>query len=65
MAIKGGLSDEKAADRLSMPESTLERWIRAAKQGKLDEISKSQRPLGEQEFELARVKSELALTRLH
>ncbi len=48
-----------------MPESTLERWIRAAKQGKLDEISKSQRPLGEQEFELARVKSELALTRLH
>jgi transposase len=43
-----------------MPKSTLERWIKAAKRGKLDEIGKSQRPLSEGEVELARVKRELA-----
>ncbi len=40
LVIEGGLSDEKAPDRLSMPKSTLERWIKAVKQGKLDEINR-------------------------
>ena len=53
LVLEGGLSAAKAADRLSMPKSTLERWIKVAKQGKLDEIGKSQRPLSKQEFELA------------
>ncbi|MGC8660333.1 MAG: transposase [Desulfomonilaceae bacterium] len=60
----GGLSAAKAADRLSMPKSALERWIKVAKQYKLDEIGKSQRPLSEQEFELAHVKRELEILKI-
>lgn len=41
-----------------------ERWVKAAKQGKLDEIGKSQRPLSEVEVELARVKRELEIVKM-
>ena len=34
LVMEGGLSAGVAADRLSMPKSTLERWIQVAKQGK-------------------------------
>ena len=64
LVLEGGLSAVKAADRLSMPKSTLERWIKVARQGKLDEIGKSQRPMSEQEFELARVKRELEIVKM-
>ena len=47
-----------------MPKSTLERWIKAAKRGKLDEIGKSQRPLREGDVELARVKRELEIVKM-
>ena len=30
LVLEGGLSAAKAADRLSMPKSTLERWIKVA-----------------------------------
>ncbi|MDD2736862.1 MAG: hypothetical protein PHF56_23255, partial [Desulfuromonadaceae bacterium] len=50
----------EACSRLSLPKSTLEAWVRAAGKGTLCEIGKSQRPLTDVEFELARVKKELA-----
>ena len=44
--------------------STLENWVRAAKAGKLGEIGKNRQPLTEVEAELARVKRELAITKM-
>lgn len=64
LVTEGGISAGRAADRLSMPKSTLERWIKAAKRGKLDEIGKSQRPLSEGDVELARVKRELEIVKM-
>ena len=62
--MEGGLSVGVAADRLSMAKSTLERWIKVARQGKLDEIGKSQRALSDGEVELARVKRELEIVKM-
>ena len=61
---EGGLSAGEASARLSLPKSTLENWVRAAKKGKLGEIGKSHRPLTELEMELAQVKRELAIVKV-
>ena len=42
-----------------MPPSTLRNWVKAYKEGRLREVSKTQRPLTEIEMELARTKKEL------
>lgn len=60
LVIDEGLNPKEAAKRLSLPPSTLNNWLRAAKSGKLSEIGKTQRPLTEVELELARTKRELA-----
>jgi len=54
------LSWAEAAQRLSLPTSTLANWVKAAKTGKLTEIGKNYRPLTEVEMELARTKKQLA-----
>lgn len=64
LVTKEGLSAGEAAARLSLPKSTLENWVRAFNAGKLDSIGATQKPLAEVEMELARVKRELALTRM-
>ena len=64
MVLEGGLSLPEAARRLSLAPSTLSNWIKANKAGKLKEIGKNYKPLTELEMELARVKKELAETRL-
>ncbi|MDO8723127.1 MAG: transposase, partial [Syntrophales bacterium] len=56
MVTDGGLSVLETSRRLSLPKSTLERWIRVSKKGNLGEIGKGQRPLTEIERELAKVK---------
>ena len=53
--MEGGLSSGSVAEWLSLPKSTLENWVKAAKKEKLGEIGKSQRPLTDFEVELARV----------
>ena len=58
------LSWAEAAQRLSLPTSTLANWVKAAKTGKLTEIGKSYRPLTEVEIELARTKKQLALMKM-
>jgi len=55
-----GLSWGEAAQRLSLPTSTLANWVKAAKAGRLGEVGKKYRPLTEIEMELARTKKELA-----
>jgi transposase len=64
MVLEGGLSAGEAAQRLSLPKSTLETWVRAAKAGKLGNIGKDRRPLTEVEIELAKTKKELAMVRM-
>jgi transposase len=64
MVMDRGMSLPEVARRLSLPPSTLGNWVKAHKAGKLGEIGKTQRPLTELEMELARVKKELAETRM-
>jgi transposase len=47
-----------------LPPSTIGNWVKAHKAGKLGDIGKTQRPLTDIEMELARVKKELAETRM-
>jgi len=54
----------EAARRLSLPPSTLVNWVKAHKAGKLGDIGKTRKPLTEIEMELARVKKEVAETRM-
>ena len=57
-----GMSVARAAKQLSMPKSSLDNWVRAAREGKLAEVGKGQRLLNELELELelARTRKELA-----
>lgn len=61
---EGDLSAGEVAKRLSIPKSTMENWVRAEKKGKLSSIGSSQRQLSDIELELARVKRELAQTKM-
>jgi len=64
MATEGGLSSLEISRRLSLPKSTLERWVRVSKAGRLAKIGKGQRPLTDVERELAQVKRELSLAKM-
>jgi transposase len=64
MFTDGGLSVLEISKRLSLPKSTLERWIRIFKKGNIGDVGKSLRPLTEMEMELAQVKKELSLTKM-
>lgn len=64
MMTEGGLSVMEISKRLSLPKSTLERWIRVFKAGNLGEVGKGLRPLMEMEMELAQVKRELSLAKM-
>lgn len=55
-----GLSVARAAKQLSLPKSSLDNWVRAAKAGKLTQVGKGQRLPSELELELARTRKELA-----
>ena len=55
-----GMSIAQAADRLSIPKSSLSNWVRAARSGKLQDVGKHQRAPSELEMELARARRELA-----
>ena len=64
LVIEDGLSSGEAAKRLSLPKSTLENWVRAARAGNLGNVGKNRHPLTEGELELARVKKELVTVRM-
>jgi transposase len=64
LVIEDGMSVGEVGRRLSLPKSTLENWVHMAKAGKLGDIGKNRRLLTEVEVELARVKRELAITRM-
>ena len=64
LVIEDGMSAGAVSNSLSLPKSTVENWARAAKAGRLGEVGKNRKPLTEVEAELARVKRELAITRM-
>jgi transposase len=59
-----GISIGRAAKQLSLPKSSLDNWVRAAREGKLAEVGKGQRLPSELELELARTRKELAETKM-
>jgi transposase-like protein len=54
------LGIKEAAEKLSLPPSTLAHWLNQLKAGRLSQIGQGQRPLTEVELELARVKKQNA-----
>ena len=59
-----GISIGRAAKQLSLPKSSLDNWVRVAKEGRLAEVGKGQRLPSELELELARTRKELAETKM-
>ena len=62
--MEDGMSAGEVSARLSLPKTTVENWVRAAKAGKLGEIGRNSKPRAEVEEDLAKVKRELAVTRM-
>jgi transposase len=58
--LEDKLTVAEISSRLSLPKGTLKNWVAAARRGKLGEVGKGQKPLSELEFELAKIKRELA-----
>lgn len=54
------LTITEISKRLSLPKGTLKNWVVAARQGKLGEVGKGQKPLTEMELEHSKLKRELA-----
>lgn len=59
-----GMSVARAAKQLSVPKSSLDNWVRAARAGKLADVGKGQRLPSELELELARARKEMAEVKL-
>jgi len=64
LVSEGGVSIPEVGRRLSISASTIRYWVKASKEGKLQEVGRQQRPLTELEMELARVKRELAQVKI-
>src|SRR5471030_2721750 len=60
LAMTVGVGVSEAARRVSISMKTLANWVRAAKDGKLENVGQTQKPLIEIEAELVRLKRELA-----
>jgi len=64
LVSEGGVSIPEVGCRLSISSSTIRYWVKASKEGKLQEVGRQQRPLTELEMELVRVKRELAQVKI-
>jgi transposase len=64
LVTEGGLSVPEVGRRLSISASTVRYWVKASREGKLQEVGKQQRVLTEVEMELVRVKRELAQVKM-
>ena len=64
LVTEGGLRIPEVGRRLSVSPSTLRYWVKANREGKLEEVGKQQRPLTEVEMELGRVKRELVIAKM-
>ena len=64
MVTEGGLSIPEVGRRLSIPKSTLAHWVKIAREGGLSDAGKRQRPVTEEQMEVARLKREVAELRM-
>lgn len=64
LVIDGDLSIPEVGKRLSLAPSTLSTWVKAYRTGKLEEVGKNHRQMGDKDMELARLKRELAETKM-
>ena len=64
LVTESGLKIPEVGRRLENAPSTLRYWVTAKKEGKLGDVGRKQKPLTEVEMELARVKRELAITKM-
>lgn len=64
LVIEQKMSVAGAAKRLSLPKSSLYNWVCVAKAGELHEVGKDRQLPSEAELELARLRKELAETKL-
>jgi len=64
LVTEGELSMPEVGRRLSIATSTIRYWVKASREGKLQDVGRQQRPLTEVEMELARVKRELAQVKM-
>lgn len=60
LVLEEGMTVPQAGQRLSVSPKTLANWIGAARRGQLDKLGGSQKPSGENEREVARLRRELA-----
>lgn len=60
LVLSDGLTASEAARRLSISIKTLSNWLRAEREGKLEQVGQHQTQLTDAEMELARIKRELA-----
>lgn len=61
LVTEEGLSVTEVGKRLSIPKSTLEYWVRRAKEGKLSDTSHTKhKPVTQEQMELARLRRENA-----
>jgi transposase-like protein len=58
------LGIKEAAEKLSLPTTTLATWLKQSKTGQLGDVGKTYRPLTEMELELARTKKQLAISKM-
>jgi transposase len=64
LVLAQGLSLEEAAQRIAMPKGTLANWVSTAKRGKAGTVMPGSRTVPELEAEVARLRKELAETRM-
>jgi transposase len=64
LVSEGGVSIPEVGRRLSISSSTIWYWVKASKEGKLQEVGRHQRPMTDLEMELVRVKRELAQVKI-
>lgn len=64
LVLAQGLSLEEAAQRIAMPKGTLANWVSTAKRGNVGRVMPGSRTVPELEAEVARLRKELAETRM-
>ena len=60
MVTEGGLGIPEVGRRLSIAKSTIAYWVKIAKEGTLTNPFRQQRPVTEEQMEVARLKREVA-----
>jgi transposase len=64
MVVEDKLSVAEVSRRLQLPEQTIRNWVKAQKEGKLQEIGKGQKEMSSLERELYETKRELARVKM-